>query len=67
MGGDGSEPAAAAGVTALTVDSAVLNLFWELASVHSAKREARPLQRVWRTPACFSWQQLRGSKGIMMH
>ena len=25
----------------LTVDSAVLNIFWELASVQAAKREAR--------------------------
>ena len=36
-------PAAAGGVgaTALTVESGVLNIFWELASVQAAKREAR--------------------------
>ncbi len=30
-----------AGVSALTVDSAVLSVFWDLASVQTAKREAR--------------------------
>jgi hypothetical protein len=33
--------AGGAGATALTVDAAVLNVFWELASVQAAKREAR--------------------------
>ena len=32
---------AANGASALTVDGAVLNIFWELASVQAAKREAR--------------------------
>ena len=34
-------PAAIGGASALTVDGAVLNIFWELASVQAAKREAR--------------------------
>jgi hypothetical protein len=33
------EAAGAAGATALTVDKAVLNIFWELASVQASKRE----------------------------
>ena len=33
--------AGGAGATALTVDAAVLSVFWELASVQAAKREAR--------------------------
>jgi hypothetical protein len=40
MGGEVAD-GNAAGVTALTVDSAVLNIFWELASVQKAKREVR--------------------------
>jgi hypothetical protein len=41
MGGEATEGGDAAGVTALTVDSAVLNIFWELAAVQKAKREVR--------------------------
>ena len=45
---------AAAGASALTVDGAVLNIFWELASVHAAKREAR------RRARRALWLQLTG-------